>query len=538
MTNEAFDHIAKEKLQNYTATVPVGLWEKIRLPNISNPVDPFDAFLKDKLENISAAVPVDMWDRIKPEEEDRKRFFFMMPRATMVAASLLLLIITGSVSAYLYYQKILLPQKATETNSVNQPSTLSNGQKNNQPNNKNNSLIPTTGNETNEEPGTSTKPESIPLIEAEESKEHSVKEEASKNSIPTSENTIKKIIANKFNNTGKYKNTNPFSTLPRANNFGNNLQPAPISSGNTTASSSINNIADNEEAYIQTTKFDASFMNQQKKFSLYKSLEKEIAYKNHAGTIKNVVICPSDRKMRNTNWDLEVYASPDYAFKSVSSNSATQQFMDRKDSSETARVSFSAGFRIVKPINDHFSIKTGLNYSQINEAFTYRTENEIKTTTVITVRNITLANGTTVTVSDTSILQQIGFKTNTVKNRYKSIDVPVLLGYQFGNDDFRIGINAGLMINLSSWYQGVILDTALTATPITKDNNVVYKNNIGLGIYTGINISKRINYNTSIFAEPYLRYNLSNMTTPQSSYNQRMTIGGLAIGLKFNLNNR
>ncbi|KAF0240740.1 MAG: hypothetical protein FD183_953, partial [Chitinophagaceae bacterium] len=284
MTNEAFDHIAKEKLQNYTATVPVGLWEKIRLPNISNPVDPFDAFLKDKLENISAAVPVDMWDRIKPEEEDRKRFFFMMPRATMVAASLLLLIITGSVSAYLYYQKILLPQKATETNSVNQPSTLSNGQKNNQPNNKNNSLIPTTGNETNEEPGTSTKPESIPLIEAEESKEHSVKEEASKNSIPTSENTIKKIIANKFNNTGKYKNTNPFSTLPRANNFGNNLQPAPISSGNTTASSSINNIADNEEAYIQTTKFDASFMNQQKKFSLYKSLEKEIAYKNHAGT--------------------------------------------------------------------------------------------------------------------------------------------------------------------------------------------------------------------------------------------------------------
>jgi len=529
MTNEAFDHITKEKLQNYTATVPVGLWEKIRLPNISNPVDPFDAFLKDKLENISAAVPVDMWKRIKPEEEDRKRFFFMMPRATMVAASLLLLIITGSVSAYLYYQKIQLTQKSTETNSVNQPSTISNGQKSNQPNNKNNSTNPTTGNETNEEPGTTTKSESIPLIEPEESKENSAKEEASKNSIPTSENAIKKIIANKINNTGKYKNTNPFSTLPRANNFGNNLQPTPFSSGN---------VADNEEAYIQTSKFDASFIQQQKKFSLYKSVEKEIAYRNHAGNIKNVVICPSDRKMRNTNWDVEVYASPDYAFKTVRNNSASQQFMDRKDSSETARVSFSAGFRIVKPINDHFSIKTGLNYSQINEAFTYRTENEIKTTTVITVRNITLANGSTVTVSDTSILQQVGFKTNTVKNRYRSIDVPVLLGYNLGNDDFRIGINAGLMINLSSWYQGVILDTALTATPITKDNNVVYKNNIGLGIYTGINISKRINYNTSIFAEPYLRYNLSNMTTPQSSYNQRMTIGGLAIGLKFNLNNR
>ncbi|MDD2792872.1 MAG: outer membrane beta-barrel protein, partial [Sediminibacterium sp.] len=264
--------------------------------------------------------------------------------------------------------------------------------------------------------------------------------------------------------------------------------------------------------------------------------ERDISYRNHTGNIKNIILCPSDKNLRNTDWDLEVYASPDLAFKSVSSNTASQQFMSRKDSSESARVGFTAGLRIVKPLNDHFQVKVGLQYSQINESFTYKTSDEIKTTTVITVRNITLANGTVVTVSDTSILQQAVNKYNTVHNRYKHIDVPVLMGYQFGNDNLKIGINAGVIVNLSSSYKGVMLDSTLSPQPIDKNSSVGYKTNVGLGLYTGISITKRINYNTSVFAEPYLRYNLSDITTPESVYKQRFSVGGLSLGLRINLN--
>ena len=47
---------------------------------------------------------------------------------------------------------------------------------------------------------------------------------------------------------------------------------------------------------------------------------------------------------------------------------------------------------------------------------------------------------------------------------------------------------------------------------------------------------KRINDNTHLFFEPYFRYNLSNMTNSASPYNQRFHIGGLSVGLRFDLN--
>lgn len=183
-------------------------------------------------------------------------------------------------------------------------------------------------------------------------------------------------------------------------------------------------------------------------------------------------------------------------------------------------------------------MKTGLQYSQINERFTYKTENETRTTTVVTVRSIVRAPGDTLIVRDTSTLTQVGFKTNTVKNRYRSLDIPVLASVQFGNEDLKWGITAGAIVNISSWYEGVLLDSSLAAVPISKDNGMMYKKNIGLGLYAGFHITKRINYNTQLFFEPYLRYNLSNMTTPGAAFNQRFSIGGLAMGLRFNLNSR
>ena len=150
----------------------------------------------------------------------------------------------------------------------------------------------------------------------------------------------------------------------------------------------LNNSMEEGINYMATQKFDASIINFQNKNQRYLSNEKQIPITNHANNIKNVVICPTDRKMRNPDWDLEIYSSPDYAFKTVSNNTASQQYMNKKDSSEKSQIGYTVGFRIIKPINDHLLFKTGLQFSQINENFVYRSENEIKTTTVVTVRNI------------------------------------------------------------------------------------------------------------------------------------------------------
>ncbi len=507
MTNEVFDDITKQKLQQYSASIPVGLWEKIHTPAITPPADQFDQFVQDKLYNHVGLVSPELWNRIKPEEDHNTKYFFFLPRAAIVAASILLLIAAGSVSAYLYYQKFQSPNNTIENDKKNNTTIL---KYKDQPNQTIDQPLP-------------------PVEDKSTNKEVKGSIPADIDSPNSSDQTDKNTVVTN-NSSSTFSIGTPKKQLQK------------IQYNNTYSSSetliAASNLMEEELKYMATQKFDASLITLEKRNKNYLSTEKQIAYTNHASNIKNVVICPSDKKMRNPDWDLEIYTSPDYAFKTVSSNTASQQYMNMKDSSEKSQLGYTVGFRIIKPINDHLLFKTGLQYSQINENFIYRSENEIKITTVVSIRNIILANGTTITVSDTSVLQQIGYKNNTIKNSFRSLDIPLLIGYQFGNDNLRIGINAGLLFNLSSSFKGVLLDSSLTPKPFSKENNSVYKNNIGLGIYTGISITKRLTYNTSIFAEPYFRYNLSDITTPQSTFNQRFSIGGLSIGLRLNLNNR
>lgn len=506
MTNEQFDHITREKLKDYSAAIPAGLWEKIHVPAINQPQEAFDAFFKEKLGDLSMPVSPELWKRIQPEEEKKRRIFFLPRRTSMMAASLLMLFIAGTVSAYLYFREVRLNRKAAADATEASPAR----------NNGTNAAGTATPGYNADQPGNNSNPSEEPnkAAEAVAGGTSANAVDAGKGSTDASENAL--VFGNRRINK-------VFRQQAKAN------EPE-------TAGLQADN-RDEHLFYAPSSRSNAAFIPIQRR-GLFASGERDISYRNHTGNIKNIILCPSDKNIRNTDWDLEVYASPDLAFKTVSSNTASQQFMSRKDSSESARVGFTAGFRIVKPLNDHFQVKVGLQYSQINESFTYKTSDEIKTTTVITVRNITLANGTVVTVSDTSVLQQAVNKYNTVHNRYKHIDVPVLMGYQFGNDDLKIGINAGVIVNLSSSYKGVMLDSTLSPQPIDKNSSVGYKTNIGLGLYTGISITKRINYNTSVFAEPYLRYNLSDITTPESLYKQRFSVGGLSLGLRFNLNKR
>lgn len=537
MNNKAFDHIINQKLHSYSAPVPAGLWDKIAAKDLSEPNDPFDEFVHQKLYHHSAEVSNQLWDKIQtafiPQEEKRRRFIFWLPQQYRVAASILLVLLIGTVAAYLYNysfqsEKIdgASPVQVQESGSVKNPGQLENNSSNNK-NGQNNPFTDST--EEHSEATASKKTEAETAI---------TNEAATKTML---EDKSKAWKLDRKNKTASFKERGsvfPYDQSLLDNSQKSNtiqLNDAISKSGKNTTASDDNSKAGVED-YTIAEKAGNAFIRQNR--NTWQGNKHNVNAFQHASSFKNVVICPTDRKMRNPDWDLEVFVSPDMAFKTISNNTASAQFLSRKDSSESLRPGFSAGFRIVKPLNDYLSLKTGLQYSQINERFTYKTENETRTTTVVTVRSIVRAPGDTLIVRDTSTLTQVGFKTNTVKNRYRSLDIPVLASVQFGNEDLKWGITAGAIVNISSWYEGVLLDSSLAAVPISKDNGMMYKKNIGLGLYAGFHITKRINYNTQLFFEPYLRYNLSNMTTPGAAFNQRFSIGGLAMGLRFNLNSR
>lgn len=501
MTNKEFDIIFNQKLQQYSSPVPTTLWDKIAAHDLSEPREGFDDYIQDKLYHYTAPVPTHLWNKIKPVEEDKRRVIAWFSKKYMAAASILLLFFVGSIAAYLYLR---IPEINTTPAATTTPE-----------------LKPTLTPKPTIEETLEVTPDATP------------KESLIRNEKTGMESKIQWKL-NRKNITGSFKQNQ--SIFPFDQAIKKNIEEIKTSINSNKIFIDSANADASTEGYELSEKAGNAYIKQQKNWNTL--FTKEVNKFNHASSFKNVVICPTDRKMRNTDWDLEVFISPDIPFKTVTNNTATTQLLSRKDSSESLRPGFTAGFRIVKPLNDHFSIKTGLHYSQINERFTYRTENETRTTTVVSVRAIIRAPGDTLLVRDTSTLTQIGFKTNTVKNRFRSLDIPILASYQVGNDDLRIGLTAGAIINLSSWYQGVMLDSSLSTVALNKETNMAYRRNIGLGLYAGISVTKRINYNTHLFFEPYFRYNLSNMTTPEASFNQRFSIGGLMMGFRFNLNKR
>ena len=256
-------------------------------------------------------------------------------------------------------------------------------------------------------------------------------------------------------------------------------------------------------------------------------------YNKYLNDLKLSLLCPGSNP--NTDWYIEPFAGPIYGFKKISNNTATSTYLQQKDSSESMQIGYAAGVNIVKPISEHFVLKTGVWVSQINERFSYKTENEIKTTIVVTVRNIIRAPGDTLRISDTSSVQQIGYKNTVVGNRYKTLDVPVIIGYEFGKGSLKFGINAGVIVNVKHGFEGAVYDSSLTAITVNKETNNLYKTNIGLGLYAGFRIAKDLNEKTQLFVEPHFRYNLSNMTTPNTSFNQKINVTGVNIGLRIKI---
>ncbi|WP_026769637.1 outer membrane beta-barrel protein [Asinibacterium sp. OR53] len=482
----------------------------------------FDQFIRAKLKDHSAPVPPGLWEKIKPDEKDDRKGF-VLPRINTLGRYMIALALLGAfaVGGYLYFNN-------------NTAGTDHSGIPNQQ-------LV-------------SQQPSAITTQDKQHAQEQTVagNESASNNNSTQNPNAIVQ------NNTLLNNNHTPNN---ESNNNNELALSAQITPGSTTyknaqaADINYNSHPASQEqaAPIQSASADSRFnllaaapLSSDRNSLLYDMKElKNLELMNaaaHTRRVPNLLICPTANGGRyvNPDWYVEYYASPDLAFKSEQNVSATPQYMQRKDSSESSQPGFSVGVRLVKPFSDNFVLKAGLQYGQINQQFAYRSENEIKTTTVVTQRQIIRGPGDTVIVNDTSVLRQIGYRNNTVTNHFRTIDVPVTIGYQFGRDedDFRVGINAGVIFNLSSWYQGVVLDKSLATVPIDKASTAIYKSNIGMGLYTSISFMKRLGENSQLFFEPYFRYNLSNITTDQAAYNQKFHVGGLAIGLRYNLNRR
>jgi flagellar basal body-associated protein FliL len=168
-------------------------------------------------------------------------------------------------------------------------------------------------------------------------------------------------------------------------------------------------------------------------------------------------------------WFLDLYGSADYPNVSPRENWQSE-------------LSFTAGIKINRSLGKHISVKTGIQFSQVN-----------------------IVGGDSI----------FGGKIHLMR-----WDIPVLVGYSFGDGKLKTTFNGGVIMNLYSWPRRNAIPDFI-------------KTNTGMSLYVGVNFEKRINERFSLFSEPYYRYQLTSMTISSISSFKFIDVAGINIGARY-----
>jgi len=204
--------------------------------------------------------------------------------------------------------------------------------------------------------------------------------------------------------------------------------------------------------------------------------------------------CPSFVSDR-TGVYLDFYVSHELPFSSLSAKDENfEDYKDLRSSTEGPSYSFSAGARLTLMLPNGLGLKTGLNYSQVNEKFSYVDPESSQIKEVITKTTI---DG--VETIDTSVIIIPGTRDIVSTNKYRSFDIPLLLSYEWDvRERTYMTVNGGIYLNLLFKESGKILDAGgeiIDLVDTSGDNMAIFKNNIGLSLFGSVGLHYRWNSN-------------------------------------------
>lgn len=204
-------------------------------------------------------------------------------------------------------------------------------------------------------------------------------------------------------------------------------------------------------------------------------------------------------------------------------------YAEGRAETESAVFSHNTELRLSIVSPSGFAFRTGLNYTQLNDQFDYYNPNETK----MTITNYYGPNGEIIS-QDTII--EIGTREKSTRNRFRMIDVPLILGYELKYDKVTFAFNAGMYLNLSYTQKGDFLPPS-DQEPVSFSSDAIdaypaYKSQIGLGWYGSIGMYYQMNARTHLYLEPSLRMYTQSSTIDEYPLKQNYALGSLNIGLR------
>lgn len=478
-----------------------------------------DNHFKEKLSNYSSPVPDYMWERIAQQTPKKPKAIWWNSQLLLLVA---LLATTGLLIIFSKSSKNNIVSQNTYENNNQQKS---NSQQNNSANlksSKNNTTtaIPSESSSTNNSLKTNKATSTDYLNNNPPNQTIS----SALNSSTQKIKTVAKIKSNIKKYNASEKTSTKTNIITNKSNVVNSLT-------NNNNNAVVTNEVDNSKIYVFEKANPLLSSSLKKNHLVDRKLSVSKFLFNHD--------CPTINKEKRNDFYIETFFAPEYTFKKIiSRDTVNAAYLKLKDSAEKMMGGFTAGFRLSKAIGNHLLLKAGLQYAQLNERLNIRIENDRKIITVITIKTVTDAFGNTTTVSDTSSYIQLGYKTINTYNHYKNIEIPIALSYELDKEKYKLAINAGVLLNIASWYKGTVLSPTYQLVNVSsKENKEIYQQKIGISLMAGISYIKPLSNTLDFFAEPYFRWNLSK-NQPYNTYGfkQRFSAVGVSLGLRYNIN--
>ncbi|MBK6619926.1 MAG: hypothetical protein IPG32_03265 [Saprospirales bacterium] len=236
--------------------------------------------------------------------------------------------------------------------------------------------------------------------------------------------------------------------------------------------------------------------------------------------------------MWKLNLYLEAVGSPEYVFRSLGSKS--QEFADyagSRDKMEEVRGGFTTGVRLSAVTNFGVSVRTGIQYGQINEVLNYRDPNDFR----MIVTNVYDQLGN---IIGTDTTFQAGTHRVVSYNRYRMLDVPLMAGYEFQFPRFSMAVHGGVYFNLLFAQKGKILGPdgePVGVTSGTPNAFPAFKDELGMSLAGSIGFNYRLTPDIQFIVEPQFRIILDPVTRSAYPLKQDYFLTGVTMGVRKSL---
>lgn len=225
--------------------------------------------------------------------------------------------------------------------------------------------------------------------------------------------------------------------------------------------------------------------------------------------------------------------APEVAIRSLSSKDVEYAaYAGQRNETERASLSYSLGLRLTALSSTGLGVRSGLNFTQINEDFSYRTENEERIE-IITIKD---QFGNIIGTDTTFWYGGVDYGT---RNRYRSFDIPLMIGYELERQNLTLSVYGGVLFNVLFDARGGFLSP--DNIPSTFSNrslaspHQVYRTDVGLSMMGSIGLHYRLSTRVKLLLEPQLRYFTESITRSDYPLNQGFLVAGVQTGLRYQL---